>query len=162
MPTTPDSLDASIDRLHAIIMQTARLLSLRDPIADMTDMDLSPPIVHTLMWLGIEGPLTMGHLAHRLRTTLPSCTRLVDRMKDMGHVLRERDPHDRRVVLVRLSAKGQRLHDQIREGMRSKLKAFLALMSDSDREQLLAILERLEENLVSRTADAADVQEKAS
>ena len=156
------SLEASVERLHEILVRLARVRPFRDPIAELSDLDLQPPDVHTLMWLGLEGPLAMGELAHHIGTTLPACTRLVDRLNAMGVVLRERDASDRRVVRVRLSAKGQRLHERFQAGMREKLAALLSLLSDTDREQLLAILERLEENYVSRAAEAATVQEKAS
>ena len=51
-------------------------------------------------------------IGDRLLTRVPDVTRLVDRMCAAGFVTRERSEDDRRVVLVRVTAKGRR---QVRE-----------------------------------------------
>ncbi|MEV6320516.1 MarR family transcriptional regulator [Nocardia sp. NPDC051787] len=53
--------------------------------------------------LGIDGPQTPGSLAARLGITRGGAvTALIDRLERAGYVRRERDPHDRRRVLVAL------------------------------------------------------------
>ncbi|WP_448615081.1 MarR family winged helix-turn-helix transcriptional regulator [Modestobacter sp. URMC 112] len=47
-------------------------------------------------------PATPGRLAEQLRLDASSVTALVDRLERLGHVRRERDPADRRRVLLRV------------------------------------------------------------
>lgn len=56
-----------------------------------------------------ETALTPGRLAERLGLDSSSVTALVDRMERLGHVRRERDPMDRRRVLLRLEDRADEL-----------------------------------------------------
>jgi len=52
--------------------------------------------------LSFSGQLTAGELAKQTGLTTASITGVVDRLAEAGFVTRERDPHDRRRVVVRL------------------------------------------------------------
>jgi MarR family 2-MHQ and catechol resistance regulon transcriptional repressor len=52
------------------------------------------------------GPLCQGELAEKLLKSGGNLTLVVDNLEKAGHVLRERDPADRRFVVVRLTEKG--------------------------------------------------------
>src|SRR5262252_4299348 len=54
--------------------------------------------------LALGGHLTAGELARRTGLTTASITGVLDRLEESGFVRRERDPHDRRRVIVRLDA----------------------------------------------------------
>jgi hypothetical protein len=57
--------------------------------------------VQCLNLLSLErGPVTTGRIADLTGLTTGSATRLVDRLERAGYVTRERDPADRRRVLV--------------------------------------------------------------
>jgi len=56
-----------------------------------------------------EGSLTAGQLAERTNLTSGAVTGLVDRLEQAGFVRRERDPHDRRRVIVQPSSAVQSL-----------------------------------------------------
>lgn len=57
-----------------------------------------------------EGPLTPGQIAMAMGLTTGAVTGLVDRLESAGYVRRERDPIDRRKILVRINpAKARRL-----------------------------------------------------
>ena len=53
--------------------------------------------------LSFSGHLTAGELAKATGLTTASITGVIDRLEEAGFVRRERDPHDRRRVVVRLS-----------------------------------------------------------
>jgi DNA-binding MarR family transcriptional regulator len=66
--------------------------------ADATKMNVSD-----ILCLGIlqgAGPVTAGQLALLMGLTSGAVTGLVDRLEAQGFVRRERDPHDRRRVLI--------------------------------------------------------------
>jgi MarR family transcriptional regulator, 2-MHQ and catechol-resistance regulon repressor len=53
------------------------------------------------------GPLCQSELAEKLLKSGGNLTLVVDNLEKAGHVLRERDPADRRFVVVKLTAKGE-------------------------------------------------------
>jgi DNA-binding MarR family transcriptional regulator len=53
-------------------------------------------------------PIRMSELARQVLISRPSTTRVVDRLVERGWLDRTPDPHDRRVVLVGLTAAGRR------------------------------------------------------
>jgi DNA-binding transcriptional ArsR family regulator len=54
--------------------------------------------------LALGGRMTAGELARRTGLTTASITGVLDRLEEAGFVRRERDPDDRRRVIVRLDA----------------------------------------------------------
>jgi DNA-binding MarR family transcriptional regulator len=52
--------------------------------------------------LSFRGQMTAGELAKATGLTTASITGVVDRLEEAGYVTRERDPHDRRRVVVKL------------------------------------------------------------
>ena len=132
------------ERLYAL----SRHRSLRDPIAAACEeMQLSPPQIHALLWLGHDGALTMGDLARRISVTEKTVTGLVDRLERDRVVDRARDDADRRVVRVHLTARGAALHRRIDAEIHAKVTAFLRLLGPRDRRALFTILDRLTERL---------------
>jgi DNA-binding MarR family transcriptional regulator len=53
--------------------------------------------------LSFSGHMTAGELARATGLTTASITGVIDRLEEAGFVRRERDPHDRRRVVVRLA-----------------------------------------------------------
>ena len=84
----------------------------------------------------------MSHLADMLDVSLSAATGLVDRVEERGFVERIRVPSDRRIVLVRITAAGRQMLDDVeilREGIirrvldeldEAQLSAVAAAMAD--------------------------------
>jgi DNA-binding MarR family transcriptional regulator len=131
-------------RLHGLVVELMRRRSLRDPIAaTCVELELSAPQVHTLLALGNDGALAMGDLARRVGITEKTATGLVDRLERDGLVQRVRDDADRRVVHVRLTARGEAAHQRIDRGMLQKLTWLLTRLDAADRRDLFRIIEKL-------------------
>src|SRR5512139_99638 len=127
------SLKRDADLLEGRILALARLRPLRDPVAATCDhLALTPPQIHALLWLGEDGPLTMGELARRVAVTEKTVTGIVDRLERDGYLRRERDPVDRRVVHARATGRGAELSRMIEEGMHATLAALLRLLGPAD------------------------------
>jgi DNA-binding MarR family transcriptional regulator len=71
--------------------------------------------------LSFSGHMTAGELARATGLTTASITGVVDRLAEAGFVTRERDPHDRRRVVVTLS---------LDRAMRDVASVFLPVMRD--------------------------------
>lgn len=54
-------------------------------------------------------PLTAGALAQELNFSTSSITALIDRLETAGHIYRDRDPVDRRKILLRYAEPGARV-----------------------------------------------------
>src|SRR5829696_4218137 len=117
----PSELVANVvDELHSMIG------SLRCAgTARMVKAGISMTHLHILWVLEHHGELPMSRLADLLDVSVSNATGLIDRMEERGLVERVRVPGDRRVVIVRASADGVRIRDDIealkQDGMRSIL-----------------------------------------
>jgi DNA-binding transcriptional regulator GbsR (MarR family) len=69
--------------------------------------------------LALSGRMTAGELARATGLTTASITGVVDRLEVAGYVRRERDPHDRRRVVVVLDAE---------RGLRDIVPVFIPVM----------------------------------
>jgi DNA-binding MarR family transcriptional regulator len=62
--------------------------------------------LNAIMWISASvdagQPLTAGELAGKLGLGPPATTALIDKLESAGHVVRDRDPHDRRKVTLRV------------------------------------------------------------
>jgi len=143
-PPAGSGLAAQARALRERLIVLARDRSLRDPLSAACEVTgLSPAQIHTLLWLGRDGALAMGDLARRVRVTEKTATGLVDRLERDGLVHRERDVRDRRVVHVRLTARGTAHHRRIEAGLHEGMTRFLGLLEPADRRAVFRIVERL-------------------
>ncbi len=76
--------------------------------------------LHVLHLLDGHGEMAMSHLAEMLDVSVSSATGIIDRVEERGYVERDRVPTDRRVVLVRITAGGRRMLDDV-EGLREEI-----------------------------------------
>ncbi|WP_242346984.1 MarR family winged helix-turn-helix transcriptional regulator [Anaeromyxobacter terrae] len=130
--------------LRERMIALARRRSLRDPVAaSCGELELTPPQIHALLWLGQDGPLTMGELARRVAVTEKTVTGIVDRLERDGQLRRERDTLDRRVVRARLTAQGEQLFRRIDADIEEKVAVILAALDPPDRKALARILDKL-------------------
>ena len=149
-PAAGASLDAQARRLRKALVQLSRRRPIRNPIASaVQDLDLTPAQLHIILWLGNDGPLTMGELARAVVVTEKTITGVVDRLERDLLVQRERDPVDRRVVHVRLAPRGATLYRRIDEGIASKLARLLGLLEAKDRRHLVRMVETLTAKLAA-------------
>jgi DNA-binding MarR family transcriptional regulator len=87
--------------------------------------------------------LSPGQLLRETMVTSGTMTNRIDRLGERGLVERSPDPHDRRGVLVGLTAAGKRAVDGAFESLIDKERDLLAELSASERRDLTALLKRL-------------------
>lgn len=143
---SPASSD--VQRLKLVLAAFGRRRSLRDPMAAACDeLDLTAPQIHALMWLRLDGPLTMGEIARRIHSSDKTITGIVDRLVRRNLVQRDRDGEDRRVIHCRLTRAGARVADKLDEAMTHAMELFLSMLDASERHQLVRILENLAQRM---------------
>ena len=78
------------------------------------------------------GPLTAGELAELTALTTGAITGIIDRLEQAGFARRERDPHDRRKVIVQPTGEHQHKMHQIFTSLRQRYAALFSSYSDHD------------------------------
>lgn len=95
-------------------------------------LNLTMGQLKALVTVAEAGPLPVGRLGAALGIGKPAATLLVDALVRRGLVERSEDPEDRRRTLVRLSAQGGELMDELLRGRRDRLAGWLAQLNDDD------------------------------
>jgi len=135
---------SDVQRLRDVLAAFGRRRSLRDPMAAACDeLDLTAPQIHALMWLKLDGPLTMGEIARRIASSEKTITGIIDRLARRNFVQRDRDGADRRVIRARLTRTGVKVAEKLDEATTHAMELFLGMLEPSERQQLLRILESL-------------------
>jgi len=88
--------------------------------------------------------IRMADLAGKLDIVPRSATSVVDGLEEQGLVLRRPDPGDRRSMLVTLTEAGRLLVSRIDEAKRGAAEEMFGTLDPDEREQLLAVLLRLD------------------
>ncbi len=97
-----------------------------------------------------DGPQNIGNLARITLYQQPTLTKVVDRMCDDGLVSRARDKSDKRVVLVKATAKGGTIARQLQGVALVHEREVLQHYSDKEKAHLKGILQQL----IARTDEA--------
>ncbi len=106
----------------------------------MVKAGISMTHLHILWVLEHHGELPMSRLADLLDVSLSNATGLVDRMAERGLVERVRVPDDRRVVIVRASAEGNRARDEIEALKQDRMRSILTRLTPDQLARVLVAL----------------------
>ena len=109
------------------------------------DRRVSKTALFVLMQLEMHGPVSMSRLAGLLGVGLPNMTGIVTRMEEHGLVERVRDDRDRRVVLVRATARGSEMVEELEAIRQQHLRQLVAQLGPSDRQACLQAFRALRE-----------------
>ncbi len=106
-------------------------------------LDLTMPQLKVVLLLFLNGPVRMSDIASALGVSLATATGVVDRLVERDIVLRESQPEDRRVVLCRLSEKGQKMIGGLWQLARDRTKELLQSAAPSQLQLITEALEAL-------------------
>jgi DNA-binding MarR family transcriptional regulator len=151
----PPRPDAVADRLHSAAIHLLRRLRRVDQ-----SMGITAARASALSVVVFGGPVTLGRLAEAEQVSAPTMTRLIVGMEEDGLVKREADPHDRRVVWIRPTARGTRI---LTEGRRRRVEALARELAALDPASV-AVLAQAAEILeaLGRTASAGRPTRRSS
>ena len=106
-------------------------------------------LLGALAMRGDEAPMSQVELAQQLDLSAMAVGGLCDRLEAAGWIRREASPDDRRVRHVHLASSAKRALDaalSLSDGLQTRA---LALLSTSERAQLVALLGKAREGLMS-------------
>jgi DNA-binding MarR family transcriptional regulator len=104
----PEERDLLVKRILELSDQIFNILMPELP-QQWLSADVTLVQLRLLFILNSSGPKRMSELASAMDAAMSTTTGIVDNLVKKGMVLREADPQDRRVVVCRLSEKGEEL-----------------------------------------------------
>jgi MarR family 2-MHQ and catechol resistance regulon transcriptional repressor len=129
-------------RLWLVITKSYRVLSLlaERSIANtglcLTDFAALEALLH-------KGPLTISQIQEKVLLASGSMTAAVDRLEDLGLVLRKASPSDRRSRVLELTAEGKRLAASCFKKHANDLGELMSALSEKEMQQLHGSLKKL-------------------
>ena len=137
-----DELIMSFFKLHRALRQ---MITTPDFVTDLTVLQLQA--IHYIHEM--TNP-TMSQLAQEFQVTLPTTTKMVERLVDLHLVLREPDEKDRRMVRIKLTPHGEQTLHQLRTQKLEEMKNIFQLLPEKDIQELLRINNDLLARIASR------------
>lgn len=112
---------------------------------DFDEMNITLPQFILLEIVRKKDCPKMTDIAGELNVTLSNVTGMIDRLIESGYVERADDPQDRRIVRIRLTAKGKSTTQKAFEQRKRCIGQVFAKLSCEDQKTLLKITEKLVE-----------------
>lgn len=126
-----------LDEAEVEIVEQASLALLELTLAALGQVrSVSVLQLRALTTIDRHAPMNLSSVAERLDLSIPSASRLVDRLVEAGLTRREVAAHSRREVSIVLSANGRRALTRLRRRRQAAMAAVLEGMTAADRDAL--------------------------
>jgi DNA-binding MarR family transcriptional regulator len=148
---------ALVDDIRAASRLMVRELGFME--ATVAATNYPPSAVHTILEIGIRGPMTSGELGNFLRLEKSSVSRLVRKLIDCGELRETADELDARSKLLSLTAKGRRTLEALHAFGRQQVASALAALTEAEqrkvREGMMLYARALRQSRVEEETGAA-------
>lgn len=106
-----------------------------------------------LLLLHMQGSARMSSIASELGIALPTATGIVDNLVKKELVTRDMDPHDRRVVVCKLSPTGQIFINKMWLSGQSQMERLLDGLSSDELEKAAEVADILYKNAIKQSSE---------
>jgi DNA-binding MarR family transcriptional regulator len=137
-----DQFRADAERLSHIILEMQRCFVLRLS-KELAPGNVSFPQFFLLAALDQKEVLTMSAIAQKMGHTTAAASGLVDRLENLGYVVRSSAREDRRKVMVCITEKGSALVRRIREEMVGNLMKVMTHLTPEEQKAWLQIYTKI-------------------
>jgi len=120
---------------------------MRQRTGEFYKVKVTLPQLAILELLFRSGELNMSDMARFANVTTAAMTGIIDRLVRDGYAVRTAVPDDRRVIKIKLTAKGDKVVKNVIEERRHLVTRIFGALSHSEREEYLKILTRIREGL---------------
>ena len=146
-----------IDDIRAASRLMVRELGFMD--TTVAASDYPPSAVHTILEIGIRGPMTSGELGDFLRLEKSSVSRMVRKLIECGELRETPDELDARSKLLSLTAKGCRTLEALHAFGRQQVRGALAALTPAEqrtvREGMMLYARALRQSRVEEAVGSA-------
>jgi DNA-binding MarR family transcriptional regulator len=137
-----DQFRADAERLSHIILEMQRCFVLHLS-KELAPGNVSFPQFFLLAALDQKEVLTMSAIAQKMGHTTAAASGLVDRLENLGYVVRSSAREDRRKVMVCITEKGSALVRRIREEMVGNLMKVMTHLTPAEQKAWLQIYTKI-------------------
>src|SRR5467141_5179098 len=137
-----DEIRADAERLSHVILEMQRCFVLH-LCKELAPGNVSFPQFFLLAYLDQKEVLTMSAIAQKMGHTTAAASGLVDRLENLGYVVRSSAREDRRKVMVCITEKGSALVRRIREEMVGNLMKILEHLTPDEQKAWLQIYSKI-------------------
>jgi DNA-binding MarR family transcriptional regulator len=142
---TKTAVDLIADNLMSIYPQLYKTLSR--PMRTKTTV--TPGGLFVMGSLKRNGMLSMSEIGKQLSIPKPHVTVIIDKLIDEGYVTRENDPADRRIIKIRLTQKGLKDFEEIKQAISESLKEKISSLPAEELQLLKDSSENVKNILIS-------------
>lgn len=122
--------------VRALVMESNRFLEIFSAAHELHPTDMTA--LNLIMTA--RSPMTPGSLAKALNLSASATTSVLDRLTRAGHVVRERDPHDRRRVELKVLSAATALASTFFQPLAREFSSAWQQLSDADRQVVARFL----------------------
>ena len=120
---------------------------VKHQLMEFDKLKMTMPQFFVLDLVNRQGEAKMSDLAKFINVTTAAMTGIVDRLVKGGYAARVSEPGDRRIIKVKLTAKGSKaVRDMLQKRKEIIIKMF-GFISQEEREEYLKILAHIHEHL---------------
>lgn len=116
--------------------------------------DISKRDFSIIVFVGKNDEVIMRDIAQFLNIPMSTCTGIVDKLVEKGHLRRFHSEKDRRIIKVSLSKSGKKSFHLMESGLYNLGNTMLSDLSAKEQENLISLLEKVTLNLDSHTPTA--------
>lgn len=135
---------SEVNTLNAFIklMRSVESLNIRLN-RHLAEADLTVSQFGVLEVLLHLGPLNQRSIGEKLLKSGGNITMVIDNLEKCGHVKREKDPNDRRAVLIHLTESGRNFIEDFFPRHLEKIKKEFSVFTEDEKKQLAALCKKL-------------------
>lgn len=136
-------MNPSPEQCANLVLETAPMVmrTIRNEFRKNRTGDISIPQFRVLAFLGRRGNASLSEVADHMGITMPSASKLVERLVIIKHAHRSTESSDRRQVKIRLSETGAEMLDNARKAARQKLTQLFSGITKKEMAQIMQAME---------------------
>jgi DNA-binding MarR family transcriptional regulator len=111
------------------------------------DLDFSKSEIFTMLLVDKHGEIIMSQVADYINVSMSTANGIVERLVKSGHLNRDRSDTDRRIVLIRLTDKGKKLVEQLKNIIFEYVQLIYESLDDEERKLIFKVFNKVVEIL---------------
>ncbi|WP_340103956.1 MarR family winged helix-turn-helix transcriptional regulator [Rhodohalobacter sp. 8-1] len=135
---------SDVNTLNAFIKLMRSVESMNNRLnRHLSEADLTVSQFGVLEVLHHLGPLNQRAIGEKLLKSGGNITMVIDNLEKSGHVKREKDPNDRRAVLIHLTETGESFIEDFFPKHLEKIKEEFSVLSEEEKKELGRLCKKL-------------------
>ncbi len=143
----PSSLTVFADDIQRLTYDLVRYMGICDRFC-VQELEVTASQGYILLALHEAESVSMNDLSGKMRLANSTMTRMVDQLVQKGMVIRASDDEDRRIVHIRLTAKGQDVRARLKNTLQDFFTQVLSNLPEDQRGEILHSLEILNQSIL--------------